>query len=209
LKRTLKEHRLHLHLSQQGLAELSGVSIRTIQRIENGTSTGSPYVIRSLCKSLNIDPAYLVTNPDPHTEETITYISETTPGADLAKSPYDRRVKYINFSALSILCFPFLNLIVPAVLYFVFKKSLSSPHNKEAALKIISFQILWSVLALILMILIPVVDHYFFRTWEILEIPLFIWGYLFLVIILVLVILYTASNINKAKDLLVFIPNLL
>ncbi len=205
MKRALKEHRLHLNLSQHELAEQSGVSIRTIQRIEKGSSTGSPYVIRALCKSLNIDPENLIINP----EEIIVHIPATTESVDLVKNTYDRRLKYINFSALSILCFPFLNLVLPTVFYFVFKKSLSNVRDKEAALKILSFQILWSVLTLILMIFIPVIDHYFLRIDQIMEIPLFIWGYLVLVVILTLVTLNTASDINKAKNLLVFIPNIL
>ena len=38
--RALKEMRLKRHWSQEQLAEMSGLSIRTIQRIENGENAG-------------------------------------------------------------------------------------------------------------------------------------------------------------------------
>jgi transcriptional regulator with XRE-family HTH domain len=38
--RDLKEKRLQRHWSQEQLAEISGLSIRTIQRIENGKNAG-------------------------------------------------------------------------------------------------------------------------------------------------------------------------
>lgn len=203
----MKQHRLQLHLSQQELAALSGISLRTIQRIERGNSTGSPYVIRTLCKSLDIDLEDLVSDPDHHMEETATAIPVGS--MNPVKDTYDRRLKYINFSALSVLCFPFLNLVLPAVCYFVFKKSLSGVHNTEAAMKILSLQILWSVFVVILMIAISVVDHYLFGIDEVMEIPLFIWGYLALIILLVLITLKTAGDINYKKRLLTFIPNIL
>ena len=209
MQKTLKEHRLNRHLSQSELAAQSGISIRTIQRIENGESTGSPYVIRTLCKSLDIDPEHLIVNPEPHVTEKLIQPKESDEDRTRDKNAYDTRLKYINFSALSVLGFPFLNLVLPAVLYFVFKKSLWHAHDKNAALKILSLHILWSVFTLVLMIFIPLIDHLFFGIEEVMEIPLFIWIYLVLVITLVVIILHTASDINKRKNLLIFIPNIL
>jgi transcriptional regulator with XRE-family HTH domain len=209
LKKTLKEHRLQAHLSQQELAASSGISLRTIQRIERGDSAGSPYVIRTLCESLGIDPQDLVADRNHYADETAIAMPEPAGSADMVNHAYDRRLKYINFSAISALCFPFLNLVLPAVLYFAFKKSVSGVHNKEGALKILSLQILWSVFTLISMIFIPVVDLFLFGIDDLFQIPLFVWGYLVLVILLVLITLKTASDINNKKQLLVFVPNIL
>ena len=55
MKKSLKEHRTNEQLSQQELADKSGISIRTIQRIEKKLSSGSPYIIKSLCKALQIE----------------------------------------------------------------------------------------------------------------------------------------------------------
>lgn len=209
MKRTLKEHRLHLRLSQADLAERSGISLRTIQRIESGSSTGSPYVIRALCKSLGVEPESLITHPEEPRKESPDQISESAGDTGNVWKGYDKSLKYVNFSALSVLCFPFLNLVVPAIFYFVFKKSLSDDRDKAAALKIISLQILWSVFTLILIVLIPVIQHFTMTAADLLEVPLFVWGYLFMVVLLVLTTLNTANRINKAKKLLVSMPDIL
>lgn len=129
--------------------------------------------------------------------------------ADATAFHYDRRVKYINFGALSVLCFPFLNLIIPAILYVFFKPMFRNRRDNVAVLKILDLQVLWSVTTLIALIVTPVVDHYFFNVGDAMEIPLFVWAYLLSVIALVLITLRTAHDINKAKDLLVFVPDIL
>ena len=55
----LKNYRRINCLSQEGLAETSGISIRTIQRIEEGKSVGSAYTLTALAKALNISTASL------------------------------------------------------------------------------------------------------------------------------------------------------
>lgn len=206
MKKTLKQFRTQHLLSQQQLAEKSAVSLRTIQRIESGVSTGSPYVIRQLCDALHIAPEELMfTNATsiltPHAA-----IPRVKEGGNVV---YDNKIKYINFSALIALCFPFMNLIIPVVLRYIFRKSLTGKHNKAAVNKILSLHIWWSVITLIALIATPVADFYLFKIGDVLEIPLFIWCYLIFLIALVLIILKTANDINREKELLVFVPNIL
>jgi transcriptional regulator with XRE-family HTH domain len=52
--RALKEMRLQRHWSQEQLAEMSGLSIRTIQRIENGENAGLES-LKSLAAVFEID----------------------------------------------------------------------------------------------------------------------------------------------------------
>ncbi|MDR7132784.1 transcriptional regulator with XRE-family HTH domain [Algoriphagus sp. 4150] len=207
MKRKLREHRLQQQLSQNELADLSGISLRTVQRIESGMSSGSPFVIRALCKTLQIEPDDLITDKGLHPDGIKP--AETMAGTDPTKGIYDVRLKYINFSAVSVLFFPFLNLVFPTVLYFVFKKSLSHSRDKEAALKILSFQILWSFATLTMMIFIPVLDHYVFKVGDVSEIPLFVWCYLIQAILLIAIMLNTAGNINRERGILTFVPNIL
>ncbi|MFC7523075.1 helix-turn-helix transcriptional regulator [Parapedobacter sp. GCM10030251] len=208
MKKTLKTYRLDRHLSQQELADQSGISLRTVQRIESGTSKGSPYIIRQLCNALRIDPRELFFN-EPVQDVEITMQPRAPQETDATVFHYDRRVKYINFGALSVLCFPFLNLHRACHTYAVFKPKFPSRRDKAAVLKILDLQILWSVTTLIALIVIPVVDHYFMGVGNAMEIPLFVWAYLLSVIVLVLMILNTAHDINKSKDLLVFVPDIL
>jgi transcriptional regulator with XRE-family HTH domain len=50
------KHFRHINcLSQEKLAKNSGISIRTIQRIEEGKSVGSGYTINALATALNIN----------------------------------------------------------------------------------------------------------------------------------------------------------
>jgi hypothetical protein len=170
-------------------------------------SAGSPFVIRALCNALKINPEDLITDRD-QTEEN-THTSETMSGDLPEEIAYDRKLKYINFSVLSVLFFPFLNLLIPSVLYLAFRRALSNVPSKAAALKILSLQIFWSFITLVVMILIPVLDQYLTHIGELFEIPLFVWGYLILVIVLIAITLSTASRINRAKQLLPFVPNIL
>ncbi|MGK0449244.1 MAG: transcriptional regulator with XRE-family HTH domain, partial [Polaribacter sp.] len=49
----LLEHREKLNLTQEDLATKSGISVRTIQRIESGIKPKG-YTLERLCKALNI-----------------------------------------------------------------------------------------------------------------------------------------------------------
>lgn len=207
--RTLKEHRLHRNLSQSELSIKSGISIRTIQRIENGESNGSPYVIRTLCQALEINSDNLMLNRNTDSEKSLFSNDELTNDVLPVEDVYDKRLKYLNFSALSILLFPFTNLLTTVITYFIFKKSLNSSLTKEASLKILDLQILWSLLTLLIIIVIPVIDYIFFGIEQFLEIPLFIWGYMVMVVTLVILIFVTAIQINKKENVLSFIPNIL
>jgi transcriptional regulator with XRE-family HTH domain len=207
LKRTLKEYRLSQHLSQQQLAEQSGVSLRTIQRIESGASAGSPYILKQLCGALKINSQDLILAgaapvPDSHT-------NKDSEQKAIPEYRYDSRVKYINFSALTVLCFPLLNLVIPVILHFLFRKTMVDSRDTVAVKKILSLQIFWSFITFIVLVAIPVADLYFFKLGDVMEIPLFVWGYLLLVIVLILITLKTASDINRNKQLLSFIPNIL
>ena len=209
MKRTLKEHRLHQQLSQNELAGKSGVSLRTIQRIENGTSSGSPFVIRSLCKAMNIGPQELVTSRDHHAGENVDNQQGGSVDIDIPEISYSKCLKFINISTFAVLCFPFLNLMLPAILYFVFKRSLVAKQDRQAALKILSLQILWSFTTLIILVFLPVIDQHITKIGDVMEIPLFIWAYFVLAFLLLIITLNTAHRINRKKDLLPFVPNIL
>ena len=52
----IKQRRVTLGLSQQELADLTGLSIRTVQRIENGETTPRGFSLRKLAEVLKITP---------------------------------------------------------------------------------------------------------------------------------------------------------
>lgn len=207
MKRTLKEYRKIRQLSQRELSDESGISIRTIQRIEKDLSSGSPYVIKSLCKALKIEIDDLEVN------FTQNEIHENDNHEEIVKekvTPYgginQKELKLINLSSISVLVFPLLNLLFPAILYWKYRLILNS---KSDALKIISFQILWTLVTLLLVIFIPFLFQMFFSMLEIFGHPLFTWIYFICVVINIFITIITAIRLNKSEHILPFIPNIL
>ncbi|RFS20003.1 DUF4870 domain-containing protein [Chitinophaga silvatica] len=212
MKKTLKEHRAIQQLSQQELADRSGISLRTIQRLEKNASTGSAYVIRTLCSTLKIEIEDLFIESEKNTKEEedmipgrpASFIDDTS-----AKNKYSIYLKYINFSTLTSLIFPFLGLIISPVFYLLYKKKLTENTDRQAALKILSFQILWAAFTLALLIFTPLIDYLFLHVSEIEEIPLFMWVYLILLFFHLLSTLLTAIRLNRGNRLLPLVPNIL
>jgi transcriptional regulator with XRE-family HTH domain len=202
LKKTLKEHRLAKHMSQRDLADHSGISLRTVQRIEKKESAGSPYVIRALCKALGIETNSILQRAD--------YDEHNEFQADIVEAhPPNRYLKYINISSLSGLLFPFLNLVVVTGTYLILKKRFVIPNDRTTAQKILSLQILWSVITLIILIFTPLIDHWFLHIGDVLEIPLFIWIYLLLLFSNLLITIAIAARLNTGKDPIPSIPNII
>lgn len=121
----LKKIREKLNITQEELAEKSGVSVRTIQRIEAGTEPKG-YTLKSLAKVLEIEENSLLLEQD----ETIE--------SDLGV------LKLINFSALPFTVIPPLNIIVPLIIMFV-KKEFNA-----IAKQLVTIQIVWTILAVII-----------------------------------------------------------
>ena len=190
-KINLKEYRLIKGLTQEELAGASGVSIRTIQRIEKGVSVGSPFTLKSLSKALGID-----------------YEKITNFAIDINNNQKDFvDIKLINLSSLSLLIIPFGNLILPLILCFLGKGK--APDLKHYRNKLLSFQIIWSLITLAVMILLPLVLTTIFDSLKGGGIPLFVPVYYLVGSLNILVILQTAIHINEEKEILEFAPNLL
>ena len=100
---SLKTHRQMNNLSQEQLAEQSGISIRTIQRIEKGVATGSAYTLKALADVLHTNTMNLKT-------QEIVY---TLP-------QYDNKsqLKWLNLSVLSVMVLPLSNVILPVLLFW-------------------------------------------------------------------------------------------
>jgi len=60
LQKRVKDSRIRQGLSQDDLADKSGLSVRTIQRIENGESTPRGYTLKRLSIALQSSPDNLI-----------------------------------------------------------------------------------------------------------------------------------------------------
>lgn len=163
----LKEIREKINLTQEELSEKSGVSVRTIQRIESGNEPKGQ-TLKLLAKTLGIKENELLEK-----EETKIKISSTI-------------IKIINLSSLPFTVIPPANIIIPLVIMFAKKQF--NPLAKQ----IVSIQILWLIFAVIIFMLSS-----FMKNWFSLSNNFILVVMIFLVLSNVFIILKNTAEIDK------------
>jgi transcriptional regulator with XRE-family HTH domain len=129
----LKTLREQQNVTQEELSKKSGVSTRTIQRIETGKEPKG-YTLRVLAKALDIEENELLHKKQEQEQTTIS-----TPN-EVALINYSL-LKTINLSSIPFTLIPPLNIIVPLVLMTTLKQ------KNKLTKQLISLQILWTILA--------------------------------------------------------------
>jgi len=140
--------------SQELLAEQSGVSLRTIQRVEQGETIPRGYTVQALATALDVPLEALLTMPEPVAEVAVLptqplLVAEAVPATPPVPpaSPSLRSdpqvLELLNLSALCLLVFPFLNLLVPYLLWR--KHRHDTAHAAEVGRRVLGFQVLWQV----------------------------------------------------------------
>jgi len=124
---SLLRYREKLNLTQEELASKSGISVRTIQRIESGTKPKG-YTLDSLSKALGITKSDL--------------LKEKSKSEKINKE----LLKHINLSSILLLFMPLGSIIMPLIIMY-WKKEVN-----DITKKIVSIQILWTLIAVILVI---------------------------------------------------------
>ncbi|TCI93147.1 helix-turn-helix domain-containing protein [Tenacibaculum sp. M341] len=132
----LLKYREKLNLTQEELAEKSGISVRTIQRIEAGANLKG-HTLNAIAKALDISKEQL-------TEK------------DIEEKTNFQLIKLINFSSFPFIIIPLANIIVPAVIMY-FKKEYNLLTKQ-----LITIQIMWSLISGTLIFLSP----FFHRVFE-------------------------------------------
>lgn len=122
LANRIKNHRTRKGYSQEELAEKTGLSLRTIQRIENGESEPRGDSLKRLAKAF-----------------------EVTPDEMLDWDLYEDKGSLIGFnlSALSFFVFPILGILVPLIIW-ISKKDKIQNFN-QIAKSLLNFQITWVI----------------------------------------------------------------
>jgi len=190
LSETLKHYRRLKTFSQEGLAEASGISIRTIQRIETGESVGSAYTIKKLATTLGIDVSNLT--------DVIT-----TDHPDHVNSR--KKLNLVNLSALSVILLPLSNIIFPLL---ILSKNRNDSLLNESGRKILNFQVLWTLSTVGLIFIIPLL-FLLFNLFRGGSIPLWIAVYYVCVMVNVCCTLRFSVAINNQQRFLDRIPNIL
>jgi transcriptional regulator with XRE-family HTH domain len=124
---SLTRYREILNLTQEELAIKSGISVRTIQRIESGVRPKG-YTLEALSKALGISKNNLLTE---HNESTAIN---------------KQFIKYINLSSILLIIVPFGSIIMPLIIMY-WKKEVNNLSKQ-----IVSIQILWTLSVIILVL---------------------------------------------------------
>jgi len=124
-----------LNLTQDELSEQSGVSVRTIQRIEAG-QVPSGYTLKALAKSLGVSEAELRDTPANQSENL-------------------KWIKLINLSSLLFLILPPLNLFVPLIII------LAKKQNSPATRQLVSIQIIWTLIAILFLVFVLMLNDWY------------------------------------------------
>lgn len=129
LAKKVKELRKRNRITQELLAENSGLSLRTIQRIENGETQPTGDSIKRLSSALNVTPNELIA------WQTIE----------------DNKVLLLlNLSQLGFIAFPLLGILIPLIIWTSKKDKIKDVE--QVGKSILNFQITWTLLLFLIVI---------------------------------------------------------
>lgn len=121
----IKALRSRKGFSQEELSERSGLSLRTVQRIENGETEPRGDSLKRLAKAFDVSSDEII---DWTIQEDKAFLTS------------------MNLSALSFLIFPLLGILVPLIIWISKKDKIRNLN--EVAKDLLNFQITWSMVLL-------------------------------------------------------------
>lgn len=120
----IKELRKKKGLSQEELAEIATINLRTIQRIENNENEPHGKTLHLICTALNCNVEDLL---------------------DYGKQPDYNYLRVFHLSVLVFIAIPLGNIILPLILWITKKDKVLG--LQEMGANLLNFQIVWSVFA--------------------------------------------------------------
>ncbi|WP_407429823.1 helix-turn-helix domain-containing protein [Arcticibacter sp.] len=173
----LLELREKSNLTQEELAERSGVSVRTIQRIEAGKEPRG-YTLKALAKALEVDQKELVS-------EDVEVVDRTN----------YTLLKIINLSSLPVTFIPFASILLPLLIMFF------SKQFHPIAKQIVSVQIMWTISSAIVFMLSALSKNIFPNG------SIFILVVMVLIVLSnICIILINTAGLDKNKSLRIKLP---
>lgn len=119
----IKELRVQKRMSQEFLSEESGLSLRTIQRIENGETNPTGDSLKRLTNALDVSPDELM---DWAIKDDVKYLI------------------YLNLSALSFIFFPLLGILIPFMLWSSKKGKIK--NIDQLGRDLVNFEVTWTMI---------------------------------------------------------------
>ncbi len=129
LAKRVKELRRRNGMSQELLAENSGLSLRTVQRIENGETQPTGGSIKRLSSALDVTPNELI---------------------DWQVIEDSKALLLLNLSQLGFIAFPLLGILIPLIIWTSKKDKIKDIDYVGKS--ILNFQISWTLLLFLLVL---------------------------------------------------------
>lgn len=179
LSKRLKELRKQKGMSQETLAEESGLSLRTIQRIENGESNPTGDTLKRLSNALNVNPDELI---------------------DWSIKEDNKYLVFMNLSSLTFVFFPILGILVPFMLWSSRKGKIKNIN--KIGRDLINFEIAWTIT----LFFIPLILFLFSKSGllENLSLRLLITILAIMYLINILLIIINSIRISNGKNTVYF-----
>ncbi len=136
LANRLKELRSRKGFSQEALANEAELSLRTVQRIENGETQPTGDTLKRIAKALDVLPEELI---------------------DWTIKKDNNYLKKLTLSALTFLIFPLFGIIIPLIMW-ISKKGQIKGVDKVAS-NLINFEITWNITLLFFPIIFNLVIY--------------------------------------------------
>jgi transcriptional regulator with XRE-family HTH domain len=161
-------------LTQVELAKQTGLSLRTIQRLESSNKEPKGHSLTTLSEVFNMESSAL---------------QEQFKRIELTKNSDKTSIELINLSILSFIGIPFGNIIFPLILWYRNRKS---KFVNKIGRRIINFQIIWWITLSFLLAISPFISRKFLSDTQIILYVLFV-GYA----INVIVVIITAMKLKR------------
>ena len=133
LQKRVKEIRIKKGLSQEELAENTGLNIRTIQRIENGETVPRGDTLKRLAVTLQVSPDEII---------------------DWKIQKDNNLMVILHLSQLGFLAFPLLGIIIPLAIWILKKDKIQDIDSVGKS--ILNFQITWAILIFLIYLIVSV-----------------------------------------------------
>lgn len=130
----LTDYRKRRGLSQDELADAARLSLRTVQRLENGQSLPRGFTLQALAKVLDV-PIDVLTTAN---EEGLKEPDQSVPATDSTSS----YVALMYLSALSYLLIPGANILLPLLMRY---RKRESAQIQEAGSRLLNFELMWTL----------------------------------------------------------------
>ncbi|OOQ60789.1 helix-turn-helix domain-containing protein [Mucilaginibacter pedocola] len=128
IAKNIKELRILKGLSQEKLAELAKISLRTVQRIENSETEARGHSLQQIAAALETTPEQLAGTTEKH----------------ITPQPVPEGKTYLatlDLSALSFIIFPLLGLVIPFILWMIKRGQI--PNIDRVAKRALLIQSVW------------------------------------------------------------------